>query len=257
MQISALAKGYRVLGDAQYLAAAERAATFVLAKMYDPQSGQLLRRYCDGDAAVNAFLDDYAFFAQALLDLFEAKPEAWLLKFALDLANRGLARFEDEDAGGFFSTEADASDVLMRIKDDYDGAEPSGNSVATDLLLRLAYITGEHGFQVRAARSLRAFAPKMKAQPTIAPQMLVALGRWLAEPEQVILRVKEIDAESEKLRREYTRKFLPAAVVLTISDQCAAEMREAAPFLAGLERKGRITIYECRNFTCQLPKVIE
>jgi uncharacterized protein YyaL (SSP411 family) len=257
LQISALAKGYRVLGDARYLDAALRAAKFILAKMYTPASGQLLRRYCEGDAAVAAFLDDYAFLSQALLDLFEAKPEAWLLKFALDLAQRGLARFEDESAGGFFSTEAGVSDVLLRIKDDYDGAEPSGNSVATDLLLRLGHITGVPGFGVQAARSLRAFAPKMKAQPTIAPQMLVALGRWLHDSEQVIIRCKDLDAEAGKLEREYTRKFSPSAVVLAIPDQCAEELREAAPFLAGLERRGRMTIYECRNFTCQLPKVVE
>ena len=257
LQISAFALGYRVLGDARYLDAAQRAAKFILAKMYTPQHGQLLRRYCEGDAAVLAFLDDYAFLSQALLDLFEAKPEAWLLKFALDLAKRGLSRFEDEQASGFFSTEAGASDVLLRIKDDYDGAEPSGNSVATDLLLRLGHITGTPGFGVQAARSLRAFAPKLKAQPTIAPQMLVALGRWLHDAEQVIIRCQNLDAESGKLEREYTRKFSPSAVVLSISDQCAEDLRDIAPFLAGLERRGRITIYECRNFTCQLPKVIE
>ena len=257
LQISALALGYRVLGDARYLQAAQQAVKFILAKMYQPENGQLLRRYCEGDAAVNAFLDDYAFLAQALLDLFEAKPEAWLLKFAVDLAKRGLARFEDESASGFFSTEAGVSDVLLRIKDDYDGAEPSGNSVATDLLLRLGHITGEPGFAVQAARSLRAFAPKMKAQPTIAPQMLVALGRWLHDAEQVIIRCQDLDAETDQWQRQYTSKFSPFAVVLAITDQCADDLRDVAPFLAGLERRGRITIYECRNFTCRLPKVID
>jgi len=256
LQISALAAGYRVLGDIGYLSAATKSAKFLLAKMYSPASGQLLRRYCEGEAAVPAFLDDYAFLSQALLDLFEAKPEAWLLQFAVDLAERGLARFEDREAGGFFSTEAGVSDVLLRIKDDYDGAEPSGNSVATDLLLRLAHLTGRAEFTERAARSLRAFAPKMKAQPSIAPQMLVALGRWLSEPEQVIIRCQEQTAESDRLEREYTRKFVPNRVVLSITDRCAQDLQGVAPFLAGLERRGRITVYECRNFTCQLPKVI-
>jgi uncharacterized protein YyaL (SSP411 family) len=257
LQISALAKGYRVLADSRYLSAATQAAKFLLAKMYSPGDGQLFRRFCDGEAAVPAFLDDYAFLAQALLDLFEAKPEAWLLRFAVDLAERGLARFEDRDAGGFFSTEAGASDLLFRIKDDYDGAEPSGNSVATHLLLRLAHITGRTHFADQAARSLRAFAPKMKAQPSIAPQMLVALGRWLADPEQVIIRCCEQDAESDQLERQYTRKSTPAAIVLSLSDQCAQELKDVAPFLASLERRGRITVYECRNFTCQLPKIID
>jgi uncharacterized protein YyaL (SSP411 family) len=257
LQISALAKGYRVLGDARYLESATQAAKFLLAKMYSPDTGQLLRRYCDGEAAVPAFLDDYAFLSQALLDLFEAKPEAWLLALAIDLARRGLARFADEDAGGFFSTEDGASDVLLRMKDDYDGAEPSGNSVATDVLLRLAHLTGQTDFSIAAARSLRAFAPKMKAQPTIAPQMLVALGRLLNDSEQVVIRCPQVDAASDRLEREYTRKFSPTAVVLSIADHCAQELRGAAPFLAGLERRGAFTIYECRNFTCQLPKVIE
>jgi uncharacterized protein YyaL (SSP411 family) len=257
LQISALAKGYRVLGDVRYLDAATKAAEFLLAKMYSPQTGQLLRRYCEGEAAVPAFLDDYAFLSQALLDLFEAKPEAWLLQLAIDLARRGFGRFEDERANGFFSTEAGVSDVLLRMKDDYDGAEPSGNSVATELLLRLAHITGQTGFAAQADRSLRAFAPKMKAQPTIAPQMLVALGRWLTDSEQVIIRCRELDEASHRMEREYTRKFSPTAVVLSISDECAAELREVAPFLAGLERRGHFTIYECRNFTCQLPKVTD
>jgi uncharacterized protein YyaL (SSP411 family) len=257
LQISALAKGYRVLGDARYLDAAAKAAKFLLAKMYSPESGQLLRRYCDGEAAVPAFLDDYAFLSEALLDLFEVKPEAWLLQLSIDLARRGLERFEDEQANGFFSTEAGVSDVLLRMKDDYDGAEPSGNSVATDLLLRLAHITGQTDFSVQAARSLRAFAPKMKAQPTIAPQMLVALGRWLNESEQVIIRCRELDAASDRIEREYARKFSPSAVVLSISDKCAEDLRDVAPFLSSLERRGAITIYECRNFTCQLPKVID
>jgi uncharacterized protein YyaL (SSP411 family) len=257
LQISALAKGYRVLDDVRYLAAATKAAKFLLAKMYSPQTGQLLRRYCDSEAAVPAFLDDYAFLSQALLDLFEAKPEAWLLELAVDLARRGFGRFEDERANGFFSTEAGVSDVLLRMKDDYDGAEPSGNSVATDLLLRLAHLTGQTDFAAQADRSLRAFAPKMKAQPTIAPQMLVALGRWLNDSEQVIIRCRELDEASRRSEREYTRQFSPTAVVLSISDQCAAELSEVAPFLAGLERRGQFTIYECRDFTCQLPKVID
>ncbi len=257
LQISALAKGYRVLGETSYLEAAERAAKFILAKMYEPETGRLLRRYCEGEAAVPGFLDDYAFFAQGLLDLFEAKPEAWLLEFAVGFAKRGFARFEDESSGGFFSTEADAPNVLLRIKDDYDGAEPSGNSVATDLLLRLAHITGEQSFAVEAARSLRAFAPKMKAQPTIAPQMLVALGRWLNDSEQVVIRCASLDDEVRALERQYTSKFSPGGIVLAISDECAAALRQVAPFLAGLERRGKITIYECRNFTCQLPKIIE
>jgi uncharacterized protein YyaL (SSP411 family) len=125
------------------------------------------------------------------------------------------------------------------------------------VLLQLAHITGRATFSEQAARSLRAFAPKLKAQPTIAPQMLVAMGRWLGDSEQVILRCQEHDKESEQLEREYLKKVSPYATVLRISDRCAEELKDVAPFLAGLARQGRITVYECRNFTCELPKVIE
>src|SRR5947207_4572981 len=140
--ISALAKGYAVIGDKDYLDAAECAASFLLSAMYDANSGRLLRRFCEGEAAVPAFLDDYAFFAQALLDLFEACFNPSYLEMAANLAKRDLQPFEDTEQGGFFSTAPGAGDLLLRIKDDYDGAEPSGNSVAADVLLRLAHLTG-------------------------------------------------------------------------------------------------------------------
>jgi uncharacterized protein len=103
------------------------------------------------------------------------------LRLAVDLAERGFSRFENGETGGFFSTEEHVDNLLLRLQDDYDGAEPSGNSIATDVLLRLAHITGNENFSSRASRSLSAFSPKIKAQPVMAPQMLVALGRWLTE----------------------------------------------------------------------------
>ena len=138
LMISALAMGYRVLKDTRYLDAAEKAAEFILSRMYEPESAQLLRRFCEGEAAVPAFLDDYAFLAQAMLDLFEASFEPKYLNLAAALARNGLQRFEDDEQGGFFSTVRGERDLLLRMKDDYDGAEPSGNSVATDVLLRLS-----------------------------------------------------------------------------------------------------------------------
>jgi hypothetical protein len=257
LMISALVKGFMVLEDRQYLDMAERAAKFLLTRMYNAQSGQLLRRYSAGDSAIPAFLDDYAFLAQALLDLFEAVPNAHYLEMAVDLATRGFARFEDEDAGGFFSTEADVPNLLLRVKDDYDGAEPSGNSVATDVLLRLSHLTANAEFQRRAAKALAAFVPKLRSHPSIAPQMLVALGRWLSEPEQIVLRCEQLEPDIARILAEYRKKFAPYRAVLAITDASAHQLQSVAPFLAELERKeDRTTIYECRNFVCELPKVV-
>jgi hypothetical protein len=257
LMISAFAKASAILGETRYLEAAQRAMSFLLSTMYDASSGHLQRRFCEGEAAIPAFLDDYAFVAQALLDLFEASSDPACLRTAIDLAKRGFKQFEDTTDGGFFSTTDSAPDLLLRMKDDYDGAEPSGNSVATDVLLRLAHLTGEDDFRVSAQRSLSSFAPKMKAQPTIAPQMSVALGRWLAEPEQVVLRYGEANDNLAGVLAREREKFAPAATVLALSDEAAEKLRAIAPFLGGLDRKGNITAYRCRNFTCELPRNLD
>jgi uncharacterized protein len=256
LMISAFAKGFTAVNDRQYLDIAQRGADFLLTRMYNAHSGQLLRRSSGGESAIPAFLDDYAFLAQALLDLFEATSSAWYLEVAVDLATRGFTRFQDSEAGGFFSTEPDAPDLLLRVKDDYDGAEPSGNSVATDVLLRLNHLTANSEFQRRAERALAAFVPKLRSQPSIAPQMLVALGRWLSEPEQAVIRCETVDSEISRILTGYREKFAPYTVVLAITDESAKQLQSVAPFLAGLERKSRATLYECRNFVCELPKLL-
>jgi uncharacterized protein YyaL (SSP411 family) len=256
LMISALAKGAQVLGDAEYLEAAQRATTFLLRTMYSADNGKLLRRFRDGEAAVDGFLDDYAFFAQALLDLYEADFNPEHLRVALQLATGGFAAFEDTEHGGFFSTAEHGEGLLLRMKDDYDGAEPSGNSVATDVLLRLAQITGDESLRNRAARAIESFAPKVKEQPVQAPQMLVALGRLLTEPAQIVIRCERIDDRVLALIREKMKAFRPATTYAVVPDQAQDTLRSVSPFLAGLERKSQATLYECANFICSLPQDI-
>src|SRR5215471_19260232 len=128
--ISAFALGGALLDEPRYAQAARRAASFIVERMYDSASGVLLRRYRQGDAAIPGFLDDYALFAQALVDLYETQFDFRHLELAIRLTEDLRKRFEDPEHGGFFSTAADDAALVMRIKDDYDGAEPSGNSVA-------------------------------------------------------------------------------------------------------------------------------
>ncbi len=255
LMISALAKGFGILNHQPYLEAARKAASFLRSVMYNAEDGTLLRRFCDGEAAVLGFLDDYAFLAQALLDLFEVTGEVSYLEFALDLSRRGFEQFRDEE-GGFFSTAPDQNDLLLRLKDDYDGAEPSGNSVATEVLIRLAHFLGDDRLRSYAEQSLTSFAPKLKAQPTMAPQMLVALARYLASPEQTVIRASGEDAEASQLAADLRRQSAPFTPVLLLTDKDALQIQSLAPFLGGLPRTGRITIYECRDFACELPKII-
>ena len=257
LMISALAKGSVVLDDKSYKQAAESAMNFLLTRMAAPGQQQLWRRFCDGEAAIPGFLDDYAFLIQSLLDLFEATFEAAYLERAAALAESALVRFEDRENGGFFSTAGQAPDLLLRLKEDYDGAEPAGNSVATDVLLRLAHLTGNPEFERRGRLSLQASAGLLKSQPTAAPQLTVALGRSLSAPAQTVFRCKTLESETLLRIREEQKKFEPNAVTLALDDDSALRLSETAPFLGSLERRGQLTIYRCENFTCELPEVVD
>ncbi len=146
LMISAFAKAGAILEEPRYSEAARRAADFVLARMYDPKSGLLLRRYRREDAAIPGFLDDYAFLTQGLLDLYESAFRLEDLETAIRLTEKQLALFEDKTAGGLFSTVEGDPNLIMRMKDDYDGAEPSGNAIAALNLLRLSENDGPRRF---------------------------------------------------------------------------------------------------------------
>jgi hypothetical protein len=186
--------------------------------------------------------------------MFEISGEARYLGLAERLATDGFSRFEDRENGGFFSTESGAADLLLRLKDDYDGAEPAGNSVATDVLLRLAHLTGNPDFERRGRKSLEAAATKLKSQPSAAPQLTAALGRILQPPAHTVFRCGDADEEVQHMVRQARKKFEPNVAVLVLDDHSARELQSSSAFLAQLERKGRLTIYKCENFTCSLPQ---
>ena len=236
LMISAFARGGFVLAESRYIAAAERAASFVLGTL--GREGALLRRYRDGEAAIPGFLDDYSYFVQGLLDLYEASFVTEYLDAAVKLTEKMRDLFEDPE-GGFFDSGSGDEHLVLRLKEDYDGAEPSGNSVAISNLLRLAQITGNTSFRESAERGLRSFAGKMAAQPTAMPQMLVAAMRSMTPPKQVVLAG---DAEALQPLRETLRKhYLPDYSILPSK---SLEMGTI---------DGRAAAYVCENFACQLP----
>ena len=235
MMLSAFAKGAQILNEPAYAIAARRTADFLRGKLWN---GELLRRYRDGEAAVSGFLDDYAFLANGLIDLYETEFDSADLVWAVELVEKACELFEDP-AGGFFSTRAGQSDLVLRLKDDYDGAEPSGNSGIILALLRLARITHRDEFRHCAEKALSAFAPKMRQMGSGLPQMLVAQMFALAKPMEIIL-AGDLDAGLLKTIRS---RFLPSAVVMR-----ALHAPQAMPPLQGLP-----TVYVCENYSCQLP----
>jgi uncharacterized protein YyaL (SSP411 family) len=243
LMISAFAKAGAVLGEDRYLDAARRAVDFIASRMIDSK-GTLHRRFRDGETAIPGFLDDYAAFIQGLLDLYEARFNPDDLQLAVKLTTRMVDLFEDRESGGFFSTSGDDPNLVMRIKDDYDGAEPSGNALAALDLLRLASVTGNTAFRESADRALQAFARKMSDQPAGLPQMLVAWEWASGKPVQVIFAGEPDDSGLKAMHSAVLRRFFPHRVLAMANDTPTG-----FPAVDGLA-----TAYLCENFTCRLPQ---
>jgi hypothetical protein len=251
LMISALALGGTALREPRYAEAARRAAEFVLGALYHPASGTLLRRYRQGEAAIPGFLDDYALFTRALLDLYETQFDLGHLKAAIRLTEKQIELFEDRERGAFFSSAEGDGSLVMRLKEDYDGAEPSGNSVAVRNLLRLAQITNRAEFRDAAAKSLAAFHSRLTSVPAAVPEMLAACEFLLGDTRQIILVGEPGTADFAPLLAVLHARLLPNRVILRVdSPEARAFLASGIPSIASMQRPGA---YVCRNYTCQLP----
>jgi uncharacterized protein len=254
LMIAALARAGRVLNEARYTAAAEQAVTFILSTMRDDRS-RLLHRYRDGDAAIPAHLDDYAFLIWGLLELYESTFKVSYLEQALRLNADLLADFWDEEGGGFYRIAADSEALLVRQKELYDGAVPSGNSVALWNLLRLGRLAARPDLEEKAARLARVFHPAAAQTPSAYTLFLLAEDFGLGPTYEVVI---VGDAEAEDTRRmlhALHTQFLPnTVVVLRPTAETAPEIVQLAPYTEYHQPlDGRATAYVCRNYICSLP----
>lgn len=254
LMIAALAKAGQVLEEPRYVEAALRAAGFIMTEMCD-EHGRLYHRYRDGEAAVPAFLDDYAFLIWGLLELYEATFEIIHLQRALDLTTVLLTHFWDRETGGFFLTVDDAEVVLVRKKEGYDGAIPSGNSATVLNLLRLARLTGNPDYEAKAAQLIRSFSRMVDAAPTGFTQMMVALDFALGPSYEVVITGNPHAEDTETLLNALRRTFVPNKVVLFLpAGEVSPEITRIAPFTKGMTAEaGRATAYVCQNYRCELP----
>ncbi len=235
LMISAFARAAQVLDDAGFLESARRAALFLETHLY--KDGALLRSYREGPGKTAGFADDYAFLIQGLLDLYEASFEMRWLQWAIRLQEKQDELFLDKTFGGYFGVTGDDPRILLRMKEDYDGAEPSPNSVAALNLLRLAQFTGDVAYGERAKKTIAAFGEQLHRMPGAMPQMLVALDFALSKPFQIV-----IAGDPGALLREVHRHYVPNKVLMgpDAGRKWLAENMEAAA-------------YVCRDFTCQSP----
>ncbi|MBL8173745.1 MAG: thioredoxin domain-containing protein [Bryobacterales bacterium] len=252
LMISAFAKGAQVLGDTVYLDAAARAADFVLGTML--RDGVLLRRYRQGEAAIAGFLDDYAFFVQGLLDLYEASFDMRLLECAVQLTRKAMTLFEDPANGGFYSTAEGDRSLVLRIKDDYDGAEPASNSVMAGNLLRLSALTGDRAMRASAEKALTFFAGRLATSAITIPMMATAYLLSLAKPKQIVIAGERDAADTAAMLREVRKRFLPGCSVVLLDAASRGKWEEWMPFTKGMKPLGgQATAYVCEDYACQLP----
>jgi uncharacterized protein YyaL (SSP411 family) len=253
LMISSYARVALALGEERYLRAATRAADFVLRNLR--RDGRLLRSYKDGRARHNAYLDDYAFLAAGLLDLFEATGERRWLEEAIALDAVLEAQYEDRIGGGFFMTSADHEVLLAREKPAYDGAEPSGNSVAVLNLLRLHELTTDDRYRRRAERALKAFDAILERSPSALSEMLPAVDFQLDTPKEIIIVTPPGHDGAGPLLAELRRAFVPNRVLVVVSEgEHLAALARIVPLVEGkLARDGKATAYVCERRVCELP----
>ncbi|HEY2124452.1 MAG TPA: thioredoxin domain-containing protein, partial [Chthoniobacterales bacterium] len=214
LMISAFARAAAVLDDPVYLERATRSAQFVRSNLWDEKTATLFRSYRGGRSQVEGFADDYAFIIQGLLDLYEASFRVEWLRFALALQEAQDRLFRDEKQGGYFSTSGLDKSVVLRMKDDNDGAEPAASSVAARNLLRLAQLQESAELRGRGEKTADAFEGILSRFPSAMPQMLVALDFSLSKPRQIVIAGKIENGDTKALLAEVRRHFLPNTMVL-------------------------------------------
>jgi uncharacterized protein YyaL (SSP411 family) len=254
LMIAALARAAQVLGEPEYARAAIKAVDFIFQKM-SASPNQLYHRYREGEAAVSGFLDDYAFLIWGLLELYETTFETRFLEKALALNEILLQNFWDEEERGFFFTAKDAENVLVRRKDAYDGAVPSGNSIALWNLLRLARITGNAFFEEKAEKTGQAFSKSITQLPSAFTQMMVGVDFGVGPSYEIVIVGQPESSDTQAMLKALREKFIPNKVILLRpAGKDSVSLAQLAEFTKEMNPlEGKATAYICLKGACQFP----
>ena len=251
LMIGALAEGYRVLHDPRYLKASERAAEFVI-RTLSRDDGGLLRTYRAGVAHLNAYLEDYAYLSEGLIDLYEAGGSSRWLREAERLLERTLDDYLDEESGAFYNTARDHENLLMRYQDGADGATPSGNAVAASALARISYHLDRRDLREAAARAINAYGQVIAMIPRGYAKSLHVVDFLLDGPTELALVGTPGSSELEALRREVAKQYLPNRIQ-AILDPTTPDAG-GLPLLEGKTLvEGKAALYVCQEFACGAP----
>jgi uncharacterized protein YyaL (SSP411 family) len=259
MMIAAFARAARVMpqrpNTAGWLATARGAATFVRDELWDGATGRLLRRYRDGEAAIDAYAEDYACLIWGLLELFQTDGDPEWLAWARQLQARQDELFWDQEQGAWFSTTGRDPSVLLRLKEDYDGAEPSASSVSVLNTLTLAYLTDDTEAREKAQRTLARYGPRAGRAARVIPLMLAGLSFWHAGASQVVLLGPPEREDTQALFAAIASRYLPFALIVPVARvEAQTTLATAMPFVSAMKMiDNRATAFVCRDFSCRQP----
>ncbi|RIA87673.1 hypothetical protein C1645_827460 [Glomus cerebriforme] len=255
LMISALARAYDALRDEKYLDLAEGAARFIKDRLYNPDEKKLLRSFREEPGKVEGFVDDYSYLIEGLLDLYQSTFNESYLSWAIDLQDQQIKLFYDEQGGGgFFNVGEDKKDILIRLKDDHDGAEPSANSVSVSNLLRLGNIIDNSDYTSKAEQTLKYFFGRMDKSPFAMPAMAANLMLYMKGIKQIII----VGPEQETIVQQYIdtirKRFIPNKFLLKAKED-GQVLNERCGMIKGILESGESTpsVHICENFTCGLP----
>ena len=249
LMLGAMARAGRVLDEPSYLAAAEKSLGFIQKNLWDPDDGRLYHRWRDGERDTTQLLETHAYLLEGVIDLYEVTLDPAHLEFATKVATRMVEAFYDEKEGGFDQSTG-TDDLILKMKGFYDGAEPSGNSVACHALLRLAKITDDKKFSAPAVKTLEYFSGKIHEIPQAAPYMLLAVDLSLNEPKRVVL-VGEVGIKpTQAMLTAVHKTFQPAKVVLGTEGLVEPFARED---LRSAAEPGKVVAFVCQGTSCDLP----
>jgi uncharacterized protein YyaL (SSP411 family) len=252
--IGALARGGVILDNPEFTRAAVRAASFIRERLYDPKTKKLQRRYRQEDSGLGGQLDDYAFVTAGLLELYQVVQEPEWLQWAMDLTDSQLELFWDKKEGGFFDSLQDSS-VVVRMKGDYDGAEPAANSIAAENLVRLGRLTDKSDWLELAEKTINSFSPQINNYPQALVLMLSVRQELAAKPRQVVIAGRRGAGDTRAMTAEVFRSYDPGRMLL-LADGAENQqfLGRFLPFIrTAAMQDNKATAYVCEDFTCQLP----
>ncbi|MDK2827155.1 MAG: uncharacterized protein PWQ44_2335 [Methanolobus sp.] len=253
LTIAAFSKAAQAFDNEEYTIAATKAVNFFMENLTDTD-GKMKHRYRDGEVAIDAFLEDYAFFTWGLIELYQTTFHINYLEHALKLTNYLIAHFHDKENGGFFHTSDEAEEMIFRSKEVYDGAIPSGNSVTAMNLLRLAKITGNPELEELAGRTLRVFAEKVKSAPAGYTQFMSAIDLALNGSVEIVIDGEKDDNDAMEIISFINERFIPEKVVVLKDKNDADKIAGIAPYTKDMVMTdNRTTVHICQDHNCKLP----